>query len=268
MENTVVRVYVLKDPVSLRVRYCGATKLSLRDRLRFHIANTNSRAKRRSGCFVWIDELIDAGRVPIIELLEECPRGEANACETRWITRLRVEFPDLLNISHGGAGANFERSAEFCKKLSASAKASWANATPEHRAKRVEANSIGLRSLTTEMRSEFGKRASAAQWAKRASCVETDAKYKANLAEAGKRAWADPVKRARRLAARATPEARANNSAAQKRRWADPVIKAQIMSALFSADARKQRGASTRAAVLAKRKAANEQPKNDSGVGG
>lgn len=260
MENNVSRIYSLIDPVTLRIRYCGVTKLLLRDRLRFHISNTTTTGKRKSACSDWIDGLIETGRIPIIELLAECAHDQAVTTEVAWIAKLRIEYNDLLNRSDGGPGSAGKRSAEHCALMSVVAKASWANATPEKREARVKATGNGLRALGAETKAENARLAALAGIENRILNPEADNSHRSALSEAGKLAWADPEIRARRLAARATPQAKANQSAAQKARWADPQMRSLIMTTLFSSTVRKQRGASTRATVLANRKLANVEP--------
>lgn len=108
-----IRIYVLRHPDTNEIAYCGYTELSLRARLRLHLANTiqitEKRRQRittsRSLCLKWTDELIDAGKVPLIELVEECDtKSEAEARECAWIVQLRAEGHALLNAATGGPG--------------------------------------------------------------------------------------------------------------------------------------------------------------------
>ena len=94
-----VKIYVLKHPDTLEVRYVGKTVRSLSRRLGNHIANAkgNRHNKHLSN---WIINILNKNKRPIIELLEECNYSVWQEREQYWIS----QFPNLINLTKGGDG--------------------------------------------------------------------------------------------------------------------------------------------------------------------
>jgi hypothetical protein len=73
-----VKIYSIKDPETLEIKYIGKTIQSLSKRLSGHI--TKSLYNRSTHISCWIYSLLKLGKKPIIELIEECD-------EKIWIER-------------------------------------------------------------------------------------------------------------------------------------------------------------------------------------
>jgi hypothetical protein len=98
-------IYALKDPDSHAIRYVGKTITALTIRLHSH------KYKARSGSSgtavaLWVRELLCSGKTPIIEALEAVGSERWQDAERRWITTLRNNGCDLLNMHPGGNGAH------------------------------------------------------------------------------------------------------------------------------------------------------------------
>jgi len=88
------KIYKLLDPDTKEVRYVGKTVQTLKKRLSGHI--TRSKYNRSAHVSCWIHSLIQNGKKPIIELIEECEN---------WVKREQyyiAKFPNLCNHSIGG----------------------------------------------------------------------------------------------------------------------------------------------------------------------
>lgn len=94
-----VKIYVLKHPDTLEVRYVGKTVRSLSKRLGNHIANAKGN-KHNKHLSNWIINILNKNKRPIIELLEECDYSVWQEREQYWIS----QFPDLINLTKGGDG--------------------------------------------------------------------------------------------------------------------------------------------------------------------
>lgn len=86
-------IYVLKDPVTLAVRYVGKAS-DVQKRLASHLRDAR---RRNTPVYLWIR---DVG-VPIIEVIEGPTEDWAEA-ERKTIIRLREQGCDLLNLAKGG----------------------------------------------------------------------------------------------------------------------------------------------------------------------
>ena len=94
-----VKIYVLKHPDTLEIRYVGKTVRSLSRRLGNHIANAKGN-KHNKHLSNWIISILNDNKRPIIELLEECEYSVWQEREKFWIS----QFPNLINLTEGGDG--------------------------------------------------------------------------------------------------------------------------------------------------------------------
>ena len=94
-----VKIYILKHPDTLEVRYVGKTVRSLSKRLGNHIANAKGN-KHNKHLSNWIINILNKNKRPIIELLEECDYSVWQEREQYWIS----QFPNLINLTKGGDG--------------------------------------------------------------------------------------------------------------------------------------------------------------------
>ena len=94
-----VKIYVLKHPDTLEVRYVGKTVKRLCQRLGNHITNAkgNRHNKHLSN---WILKLLSEGKRPIIEQIDECKQSVWQEREKYWISY----YPNLINLTIGGDG--------------------------------------------------------------------------------------------------------------------------------------------------------------------
>ena len=114
VDNRKVKIYVLKHPDTLEIRYVGKTVRSLSKRLGNHIANAkgNRHNKHLSN---WILQILADNKRPVIEILEECDSSVWQEKEKYWIS----QFPNLINLTLGGDGCEgFIHNPEVRKKLS------------------------------------------------------------------------------------------------------------------------------------------------------
>lgn len=106
-----VKIYVLKHPDTLEVRYVGKTVRSLSRRLGNHIANAKGN-KHNVHLSNWILKILADGKRPVIELLEECDHHIWQDREKYWISM----YPNLINLTIGGDGCEGFLHDELTKK--------------------------------------------------------------------------------------------------------------------------------------------------------
>lgn len=94
-----VKIYTLKHPDTLEIRYVGKTVRSLSRRLGNHVANAKGN-KHNKHLSNWILSILALGKRPIIELIEEVDSSLWQEREKYWIT----QFPNLINLTEGGDG--------------------------------------------------------------------------------------------------------------------------------------------------------------------
>ena len=94
-----VKIYVLKHPDTLEIRYVGKTVRSLSRRLGNHIANAKGN-KHNMHLANWILSILSESKRPIIELVEECDSTSWQEREKYWIS----QYPNLINLTIGGDG--------------------------------------------------------------------------------------------------------------------------------------------------------------------
>lgn len=94
-----VKIYALRHPDTLEIRYVGKTVRSLSRRLGNHIANAKGN-KHNKHLSNWILKLLAVGKRPLIELIEECEHSIWQEKEKYWISK----YPNLINLTSGGDG--------------------------------------------------------------------------------------------------------------------------------------------------------------------
>lgn len=95
-----VKIYVLKDPITLEIRYIGKTIKTLDERLAQHY-HSPKRNNYHNAC--WVGSLRKKGLKPIIELLELVDEEVWEETEKRYIKNFRNLGYDLTNYSDGGS---------------------------------------------------------------------------------------------------------------------------------------------------------------------
>lgn len=89
-----VNIYCLKAPDTGIVYYVGQTRHSIDDRAKQHIASCRAYHTRKD---VWIRSLIDAQKVPAVELLEVCPIRDRDERERYWLSVFMEKNPAITN---------------------------------------------------------------------------------------------------------------------------------------------------------------------------
>jgi hypothetical protein len=96
------KIYALKDPFTLEIRYIGFTRVKLNERFSQHKHEALKR-KKLTHCYNWFRKCFNCGKLPIIELLEDKilikDWGEK---EQYWIDK----YPNLTNQKKGGCGVH------------------------------------------------------------------------------------------------------------------------------------------------------------------
>ncbi len=95
-------IYVLKDPDTQLVRYIGKTG-DIKQRFRGHIYEATHSDYSDSPCSHknnWIRKIIDSGKMPIIEAIEEITYERCNEREKYWISYFGRD--NLVNETDGG----------------------------------------------------------------------------------------------------------------------------------------------------------------------
>ncbi len=110
-------IYVLKDPISLEIRYVGQTSRKLKSRLSAHLLDAKKNKNYHN--VNWIKSLIKDNLVPIIESIEECALDKLNEREIYWIAFYKNLGYNLTNSTDGGLGhRGFKQSKETKLKRS------------------------------------------------------------------------------------------------------------------------------------------------------
>jgi hypothetical protein len=99
----IYKIYTLKDPNSLEIRYIGTTTRKLNERLSQH--KWEARNKKGTHKRNWIKTLLDNDQIPIIGLIEEVSEDLWESREKYWIEF----YQNLTNISEGGKGVVIDR---------------------------------------------------------------------------------------------------------------------------------------------------------------
>ena len=97
------KIYVLKCPKSMEIRYVGWTTIPLHKRLQKHIYR--ARCEQSTYRTRWINSLLNSSLLPIIEEIESGQGEGWSAAERRWIAYYRNQGTRLVNTTDGGEGA-------------------------------------------------------------------------------------------------------------------------------------------------------------------
>lgn len=106
-----IKVYCLKHPDTLEIRYVGITSKSLSKRLSKHLDNAKYTKHNKHLCN-WINSILKNDKNPIIEIIEEVDYNIWQEKERYYISH----YPNLLNSTEGGEGAFGFRHSEASKK--------------------------------------------------------------------------------------------------------------------------------------------------------
>lgn len=87
-------IYAIRHPDTNAVFYVGQTVRDAKRRFREHILASHTRSDAKS---VWLHSLITAGKVPSVEVIEQCALTKADAREQHWIRHYYAANPALLN---------------------------------------------------------------------------------------------------------------------------------------------------------------------------
>jgi hypothetical protein len=104
MENCTHKIYALKDPTNLEIRYIGVTTQKLSQRLSNHVYYS----KKRNCTHVhnWILNLIKNGKYPVIEQIDCANKDNWENVEKKWIASIE----NLTNLHEGGKGVVKDKS--------------------------------------------------------------------------------------------------------------------------------------------------------------
>lgn len=95
--STTAEIYGLFDPDTDQLRYVGKAKNSAKRLSRHFQEKTLHRPVNR-----WVLKLVEAGKFPVLRVLETVPYEVWEEAERRWIAHYR-QTCDLLNLADGGA---------------------------------------------------------------------------------------------------------------------------------------------------------------------
>ena len=94
----IIFIYTLADPITEEVRYIGKTN-NLKVRLQNHLCDRGKTHKVN-----WIKSLKRKELLPIIEILDQCNKNDANFLEQYWISQFKTWGFNLVNGTDGGDG--------------------------------------------------------------------------------------------------------------------------------------------------------------------
>lgn len=113
VDNRKIKIYALKHPNTLEIRYIGKTNQSLSKRLTNHICNAKY-TKHNKHLSNWILSILAINKIPIMEIIEECDCNIWQDREKYWISY----YPNLINSTIGGDGSlGFTHTPEIIEKL-------------------------------------------------------------------------------------------------------------------------------------------------------
>jgi hypothetical protein len=92
-----VEIYGLYDPDSLELRYVGKAK-DAKKRFKRHLEERSLTRPINN----WVRSLVQAGKLPVLKVLETVEDGKWEEAERRLIAHYRQSC-DLLNVADGGA---------------------------------------------------------------------------------------------------------------------------------------------------------------------
>jgi hypothetical protein len=111
-KDTMIKIYVLKDPRNNSVRYVGATVSTLKKRLTGHVWDARHLSGTRK--VNWIKQLLELKLKPQIELLEETEDWIVR--EKYWVSYYK-QRTELVNSTSGGEGV-FKKDKDSIKRSS------------------------------------------------------------------------------------------------------------------------------------------------------
>ncbi len=106
------KIYILRDPENLKIRYVGQTIKTLEYRLNEHIQDSKRHKYHNAN---WIKSILKRNLKPLIELLEECELDKLNEREIYYIAFLSIDN-NLNNIQKGGREGSFIKHDEKAKR--------------------------------------------------------------------------------------------------------------------------------------------------------
>lgn len=112
------KIYCLKHPITLEIRYIGATSSTLKNRFYQH---KYMALQKQGQTYVakWFRKIVkETNLLPIIELLEECTCENWEEREKYWINF----YPNLTNLREGGKGIIVNRTLDSVER---SSRAKW-----------------------------------------------------------------------------------------------------------------------------------------------
>jgi len=133
-DDSTVYIYALRDPRDEQVLYIGQTA-NLSQRFRRHLTEKGISNRKRA----WLDELRLLGLAPVMEVVEECHKGDVDEREIHWIAHHRNLHRNLLNVSAGGAWQGAWTHTDETKKNISDAK-KGCTFTDEHKKKLSDAH--------------------------------------------------------------------------------------------------------------------------------
>ena len=111
MKNKDYKIYSLKCPKTLEVRYVGVTTTTLSRRLHKHLYETKT--SKISHKINWLKKLDEENLIPIIELIEICDVDNWQEREIYWIN----SFENLTNTHKGGSHVYLKEKNNSLKKI-------------------------------------------------------------------------------------------------------------------------------------------------------
>jgi hypothetical protein len=93
-----VEIYGLVDPRDWEMRYIGKAVRAAK-RLASHLRDCR---KRKTPVYQWINELLAAGLLPVVVIIEVCPANVWKHHERGMIAIAREKGCKLLNVAPGG----------------------------------------------------------------------------------------------------------------------------------------------------------------------
>lgn len=98
-----VKIYVLIDPITQKIRYIGRTKCSLNTRLNGHLSKSKFK-KNHKDC--WIQNLLQKGLIPKIKLFKKIKGWKESHLYEQELIAKCVNFGfDLVNLDDRGEGS-------------------------------------------------------------------------------------------------------------------------------------------------------------------
>lgn len=96
-----ITIYALCEPGTAIVRYVGKSNDAPK---RYHLHLSSARKGNKTPVGQWIRGLLSNSQRPALITLEEVPFNKFQDRERHWISFLRDEGVNLLNVSNGGGG--------------------------------------------------------------------------------------------------------------------------------------------------------------------